>query len=646
MKAMSINSDCVMQRVIVLFSIAFFICTAGAIAQDNRSFDGVGNNLESPTKGSVGATLPRLVDVDYADGISTPKIGSEFNRPNPRLISNKLFSQNSLFNDALSLSDLTWVFGQFIDHDITLVENNPTEILTNIIVPEDDEFFPIGMSMPMARSLAAPGTGTDVSNPRQHANSITAFIDGSAIYGSDEERANWLRSFQNGKLKTSDGNLLPWNTVNGNFNDPIDSDAPFMADDTKSLTKFYIAGDIRANENPLLISMHTLFLREHNRLCDEILLANPDWTDEEIYQRARKMVGAYLQNIVFYEWLPAQGVELPTYTRYDAQLNPGIFNEFSAAAFRLGHTLINSTIIRMDNDGEEVRQGNVALKDAFFNPNLVPTVGGIDPYFKGMATQVQQDMDCKVVDDVRNFLFADGSPFGLDLAAININRGRERGLPDYNSIRRSLGIPALNSFEALTQDMDAALLLEETYGNVDNLDPWVGMLSEHHLQNALFGEVVMTIIKKQFQVLRDGDRFYFENDPSFSADEMEDILSTRMRDLIMRNTDINLMQDEVFKAMPHNNIPNGPSLIPVQLKAALYPNPAHSNTVVKVYMEEETEIHVKLLDYMGKELISNKVHTYEGDNFVELDLTNCPRGLYNVIVQLEDKFSVLKLVKE
>ena len=97
------------------------------------------------------------------------------------------------------------------------------------------------------------GTGTDPSNPRQHGNGITGWIDASNVYGSDIDRATWIRTFSDGKMKISNYNLLPWNTVTGNINDEIDFNAPFMADDTRSLTKYFVAGDIRANENPLLL---------------------------------------------------------------------------------------------------------------------------------------------------------------------------------------------------------------------------------------------------------------------------------------------------------------------------------------------------------------------------------------------------------
>lgn len=635
----------------VFISLLFLLLVwiSPSSAQINRSYDGSNNNLDNPTWGAVHAQLTRISAADYADGISEPKLDMQYNRPNPRVISNRLFAQQEGISDALSLSDFTWAFGQFIDHDISLVENNEAEFLSNIEIPEDDLFFAPGTTMFMARSMAAEGTGTDIGNPRQHSNLISSFLDGSSVYGSDIERANWLRSFEGGKLKVSPGNLLPWNTVTGNQNDDIDFDAPHMADDTRSLTRFFVAGDVRANENPLLIAFHTIFVREHNRLCDELTVAHPSWDDERLYQRARKIVGGYIQKIAFDEWLPAMGVKLSEYSGYKPSIDPSISNEFSAAAFRLGHTLINSNILRMQNDGSDLPGGSISLRDAFFNPFVVILSGGIDPFFKGMATQVQQEMDCKVIDDVRNFLFGAPGQGGLDLAAININRGRERGLPSFNQIRQDLGLPAVNSFLTLTQDQAIADEMTDIYGSIDNLDPWVGMVSERHVSSdALLGELMMTILEEQFQALRDGDRYYYEIDNDLTIQQKEDIDNITMREIIMRNTSIDLMQDEVFRAMPHEMIAVGPDVKEFNLEAQVYPNPTSGNqTNIKYYSDIDQEIILDVIDYQGRLISSTILSAHKGNNYYHMALpSNMPRGLYNIRLRNDFGYNILKLIKE
>ena len=222
-----------MQRILCNV-VCLFLMFGSTISysQEYRSIDGTDNNKQYPSWGASSTPIEYWTTPDYADGFNTPKLGVEFNKPNPRYISNTIFAQDGFIPDVMNLSDFAWVFGQFIDHDITLVDNSSFELLSNIVIPQDDKFFTPGQFIPMLRNEAAPGTGTDLDNPRKTLNKITAFIDGSGIYGSDMTRASWLRG-EKGKLKVSSDNLLPWNTVDGNFNSAVDSDSPFMADDTR-----------------------------------------------------------------------------------------------------------------------------------------------------------------------------------------------------------------------------------------------------------------------------------------------------------------------------------------------------------------------------------------------------------------------------
>ena len=542
-----------MKKLITLtFIFAFFFTVANG--QEVRTYDGSNNNLANPTWGAIHTQLNRIAAPAYADKIAAPA-GPQ--RQNPRRISNTLFAQDGPLADRMGLSDFVWVFGQFIDHDITLTEGGNEPAMIAVDFP-DPHFNPGGaipnVMIPMMRNPAIEGTGTSEANPREHENAITAWIDGSAVYGSDAFRANWLRTFEGGKLKTSSGNLLPFNTLTGEFNAEEDVDAPFMADDVGFAPRLFVAGDIRANENVLLISYHTLFVREHNRIADQLILEHPEWQDEQIYQHARKIVGGIIQRITFDEWLPAMGVHLPAYDGYKPTVDPSIINGFSAAAFRLGHTLLSGDILIMDEEGNEHPDGPMQLRNAFFNPTALVDNGGIDPFFRGMGAQVQQELDAKIVDDVRNFLFGPPGAGGLDLAAININRGRERGLPDFNTYREALGLSKFSTFQEVSQDAEVVEALQSSYSSIDDIDAWVGMLAESHMANALFGETVMAFMLRQFSTIRDGDRFYYENDVDLSTEEIAAIKATTMRDVLMRNTDIKLMQENVFEAVHTRDI--------------------------------------------------------------------------------------------
>jgi len=634
-----------MKHILHLFIFLTFI--SGIKAQENRPITGYGNNLAHPEWGAAYAEKPILVGLSFADGISAPT-GME--RTNPREISNTLFTQDGLVDNDLTLSSITWVFGQFIDHDITLVFNGNSEPLM-IPVPAGDSWFdPAGTGqvvIPFMRSVQMEGSGTGIENPRKYFNAITSFVDGSNIYGSEEYTASWVREYFEGKLKISPDGLLPFNTKDGTFNAPIDPAAPHMENPVGIAKKLFVAGDVRANENPLLLAFHTLFVREHNRQCEIQKELHPDWNDEQLYQKARKITSGILQQIAFNEWLPAMGIYLPEYRGYNPDVNPGIYNVFSAAAFRLGHTLLTSEILRMEADGSDIMQGNIFLKDAYFNPMAVYTDGGIDPLFQGMATQLQQDLDCKVVDDVRNFLFGAPGAGGLDLAAINIQRGRDRGLPDFNSIREALGFSPYNSIDEITNSAELALFLKMVYPDVNDIDPWVGFLAEKHMENAMSGETIMAIMELQFGAIRDGDRFYFENDKGLTEEELAEIRLTSLHDVIMRNTSIDLMQKEVFKAMPHEQIPRQFASLPKQnLAFSVYPNPTFGNTGLYLYSIEEGVVDVSLFDINGRMLEEFKFDIAEEYNTIQLELpVNLEAGMYSVIVKMGKELKSQKLIK-
>lgn len=614
------------------FMMVIVICIVPSYAQVNRSIDGTGNSLLHSEWGKNGINQLEPGTIGFDDGYSTPA-GPD--RPNPRYISNMMNVQNTLENDPRNLSAYCWVWGQFIDHDITLVTDNPNENLS-IAIPKGDVFFdPLATGtskMNMKRSVFDPATGTDPTNPRQYINHITSFVDASTIYGSDENRANWLRTFSSGKIKVSSGNLLPWNTITGEYNDAIDPSAPEMAMPYPNVTKFFVSGDVRANENPFLTAMHTLFTREHNRLCNKLAAENPSWNDEELYQRARKLVGAEIEAITYEEWLPKLGMEIEPYVGYDGAINPGIMNVFSAAAYRYGHTTINSVLVRMDNTGGYMPEGDILLRDAFFNPGATKDIGGIEPYLIGMATVVEQDFDCKIIDDLRNFLFGAPGAGGLDLAALNIARGRERGLPDYNTVRSDFGLQRLSSFSQMSSDPIMNQNLEFVYGDVNKIDPWVGMLAENHMHNALFGKTAMTIIKQQFMALRNGDRYYYLNDDALSVVDKLWAKNTRLADVVRRNSPVTIIEDNIFQvqtfATATKEIGAGSFI-----DFALYPNPVHQMVFLRIPSDIQRKATLQVVDMQGKIVWQRDANLSSGNNTLTLTLPfECTSGMYAMII--------------
>lgn len=496
-----------------------------------RAIDGRGNNRAKSDFGRANAPLLRRVQGDISFGPNAIPSPAD-NVRNPRSISNIVFDQPEPVPDRYRVSDMVWQWGQFIDHDITFVpEGDPREPLP-IPVPKGDPVFdPNGTGsgiIPFFRSAFDPATGTDQDNPRQQVNSITSFIDASVVYGSDPRRTHALRANDgSGMLKTShQGRLLPLNTegrLNAGGNHRTD---------------LFLGGDIRANEQVGLTALHTLFVREHNRLADIISSESPALTGQEVFELTRKIVGAEIQAITYKEFLPLLlGPDaLGPYTGYRPDVVPTVANEFSSAAFRFGHSLVSPTFLHVDSSEEE---NSVSLDEAFFNPGFVK-VQGISGILLGLTRQRAQHLDTHIIGQIRNLLFAEppGSG-GRDLAAINIQRGRDHGIPRYNNVRRAYGLVPASSFGDVSSDPVVQAKLSEAYGgDIAQLELWPGGLAEGHLPGAMLGETFHAIVADQFRRLRAGDRFWFENDPYFlaNANLLNQIHSVTLADVIRRNT--------------------------------------------------------------------------------------------------------------
>ncbi len=502
----------------------------------DRSFDGTGNNIDNPSWGSTGTALLKKAPVSYADAVFVPTSS----RPNPRLISNLVFSQSGSFPNSRSASDITWQWGQFIDHDITLSLDNDQEPFP-VSVPQGDPHFDPGGSgakfIHVDRSQFDSGTGTGPDNPRMQANELTAFIDASQVYGSDEARARALRTEDGtGRLKTSqNGRFLPYN------------EQGLANEGGSNRADLFVAGDVRVNEQIGLIAMHTLFVREHNRLADIIAEQHPGVGGDEIYQMARKIVGAHIQAITFNDFLPRLlGPDaIAAYSGYDPGVDPTIASEFSAAAYRVGHTLLSPSLLIAGADGQT---DSVSLARAFFNPAMV-TEHGVSAILRGLASQRAQEIDSKVIDEVRNMLIRGPGGPTFDLVSLNIQRGRDHGLGDYNTVRTAYGLPPAESFADITSDPGIQQALELAYGDIHDMDLWPAALAEDHLPGAMVGETLQAIISDQFRRLRDGDRYWYENDPYFLVNPalLEDIRNTTLADIIRRNTPLEgEIQDNVF----------------------------------------------------------------------------------------------------
>eukprot|EP00171_Calliarthron_tuberculosum_P014547 IDg14547t1 len=293
--------------------------------------------------------------------------------PNARTISNIVCEEAAPIKNARGMSELVTFFGQLLDHTVTETANDPSRPLP-ISVPAGDISFKTTQFIPFERSS----------------------LEGEAAY--NEERA------------PEDARRASADSGDGSF----------------------ISGDDRVNENPNLTAMHLLFTREHNEVAKVVAREFPGMNDEDIYQLARHVVIAEFQAIVFHEFLPALfGRKLPAYSGYKEGTVAAISNSFSTVAFRVGHTLLNSTVTSISASGAV---NNRRLRDSFFNPDAFRS-DTIEGLLRGMMSGFASEVDAGITGEVRNFLVNETSRMQLDLAALNIQRGRDHGVPRYNALR-------------------------------------------------------------------------------------------------------------------------------------------------------------------------------------------------------------------
>lgn len=451
-----------------------------------RTLSGKCTSAADPSFGEARRAQFSYFDVDTTEF-------EEGNLPSPRLISNIVSKQEGDTTNSMRLNEMFTFFGQFIDHDFALSPFSDPREEEPIEVPETDpdldkhelEFF---------RSMRARiNDSTTVERP---ITVLSSALDLSNVYGVDETRNQFLRVPNSCLLKTSSGNLLPLNT--GNF-----VNAP------NTSPNFFIAGDTRAGETPMLTAMHTTWVREHNRICDLLEDAFPAFNSNKQYETARAINIAQYQKIIYEEWLPAiLGSPLQPYTGYKKLVNPTVSLEFTTAAFRLGHTLVGEDVSRIDNRGNELSPR--PAEDMFFIPSSEITAEEIENVLRGAAITSAQEVDEKVVNTLRNFLFENvEEEEGFDLIALNLQRSRDHHVPNFNKLRERFVGSRVSSFGQISSNPTTARNLELAYGNVDNIEAWIGLMAEDKNRGVGVGRTLEALLKEEFTRLRDGDQFFY-----------------------------------------------------------------------------------------------------------------------------------------
>jgi peroxidase len=592
----------------ILIVMLATLAGVGSVSADlspGRTLDGSGNNAAHPAWGQAGTQYLRVAAPNYADGIGQMVAG-----PSPRYVSNRIFNDQgqNLFSEN-DISQWGWAWGQFIDHDIGLRDEQPAEDASMPYDKKDklEDFSNDVGTIAFSRTPAAPGTGRN--SPRQQINTLSSFIDASNVYGVTNARLDWLRdgpvdgnpSNNAATLMMSTGGYVPRATARGDASSPPPMD--LMGALTGAPSQAVVAGDVRANENVALTAIHTLFAREHNRIV--AALPNTGLSEEQKFQIARRVVGAGVEYITYNEFLPTLGVGLDPYHGYSPTVDPSLSNEFAVVGYR-AHSMVHGefeptvaagtfTDDQLNNvfpaEGITVERNDdgtvtlvIPLVVAFGNPDLLTQIGE-GPILESLGEHEYKN-DEQIDNALRSVLFEVPKPNGQsppscgspvikpscftdvsDLGADDIQRGRDHGMPSYNDLRKAYGLAPVKSFTEITGEStdsfptndpkidphdpidDADILgfvelrdaqgnviplgsenaqeeavsgvrrttlaarLRAIYGDVDKVDAFVGMVSEKHVPGTEFGPLQLAIWKKQFEALRDGDRFFYLNDP-------------------------------------------------------------------------------------------------------------------------------------
>lgn len=546
-----------------------------------RNFDGSCNNFANPMWGASLTGFRRILYPIYENGFSHP-VGwnknmqyNGFTLPSARLVSTEIITTNEITED-FKITHMVMQWGQWLDHDLDHALP-PVSIQSwdgvdckktcayaapcfPIDVPENDPRVTNRRCIDFLRTSSVCGSGmTSVLfgtlQPREQINQLTSFIDASQVYGFEKSVAEDLRDLTNengllrvGAIFPERKPLLPTVGING---------MDCRRNLEESSRNCFVAGDIRANEQVGLAAMHTIWMREHNRIARLLKALNPFWDGDKVYQEARKIVGAEMQVITYEHWLPivlgpnVHG-DLGKYKGYNPDLNPSISNVFATAALRFGHTLINPILQRFDENFEPIAEGNLTLRHAFFSPWRLVDEGGVDPLMRGMfmtpakLKTSTQNLNSELTEQ----LFYNAHAVALDLAAINIQRGRDHALPPYSKWREVCNMSDVDTFEDLANEIsnpEVRERLKELYGSVHNIDVFVGGILEDQVEGGKVGPLFRCLLLEQFKRLRDGDRFWYENPATFKADQLRQLKTTSLARVLCDNGDnIDTIGENVF----------------------------------------------------------------------------------------------------
>uniref|UniRef100_A0A8B9LTA5 NAD(P)H oxidase (H2O2-forming) n=1 Tax=Astyanax mexicanus TaxID=7994 RepID=A0A8B9LTA5_ASTMX len=524
-----------------------------------QRYDGWYNNLAYHRRGTAGAPLMRFLPARYSDGAYQPLRGL----PNARKISNAATRGDSALPSQRNLTVLSVYFGYHVLFEIAESRRPgcPPEFM-HIPVSADDPVFGSNSTnekvlLPFQRAQWDHDTGKSPNNPRTQINHVTAWIDGSSIYGSSSSWCDALRSFQGGLLlagsddgipKQSDSNYFMWS-------------APNPCNGQTGPEGLYEFGNSWANENIFTVAEGIIWFRYHNYLASQLQKEHPSWSDEELFQHARKRVIATFQlNMTLLSKLFLNILKLPGYQKY---VDPGVSPEFLAAVVRFGLSLVPPGVYMrnrtchyrsiVNSDGS--RSPALRLCNSFWNRNNanLQSAEDVDDLLMGMASQIAEREDNIIVEDLRDYMYGTLQFSRSDAVALTIQRGRDFGLPSFNQVREALNMPPVQTWVEINPKLNQTNPqlfkdLAELYGNdISKLELFVGALLE---SDGKTGDLVTSIYLDQFERIRNADRFWFENKQNglFTEEEIQTIRNTTYHDILLAVTSAQQgdIQENVF----------------------------------------------------------------------------------------------------
>uniref|UniRef100_A0A182RWE4 Uncharacterized protein n=1 Tax=Anopheles funestus TaxID=62324 RepID=A0A182RWE4_ANOFN len=407
-------------------------------------------------------------------------------------------------------------------------------------VPEDDPYYRTyrATCLNYVRSaLSLGGYGCHLG-PANQLNQATNRLDLSQLYGSLTNDTMLLRTGKGGRLQAQlyDSAEYLQEAANGRL----------CATDSNLESVCYDSGDTRVNVNPYITLLHTLFLRSHNRLAKHLALLQPSWTDEQLFSVARKVNTKLYQKIVR-EWLTAVAGERATHDpQPTASRDDRVSNEFATAAIRFYNTMMPGEISNA--------LGSYDLEHLFYRPKDLRKRDYFAHLVGSVLGQNAMSLDTAYVDDMAHLLFGVRN-VGLDVLALDIQRGRDHGLArytDYYTLCNGKPVTGWADLERVLKPDDLEIA-RASYATVHDVDLIVGAIAELPTAGATVGPTLSCLIREQIDNSLQADDEQTST-PLVQEDRLDAVLAEYSAARFMCDTaQVDRVQRDIFRVPSVDN---------------------------------------------------------------------------------------------